>query len=271
MDGDEGLAMFAGIVGTVAFVVFWYPGLATVTTLGGGGWVRGWAAVVPVGCLLGLQFFLVRFAAHEVREDPAYDFLFMAGGGAWLGLTMLFMGVAGLSVRDDVIEARNAAAMWAASGALAGMTVLFAGANAGEGPTIWTTYVPAFVGAAVMLLLWLVLEAASGVSEAIAVDRDVASGVRLAGFLLAVGLVLGRACAGDWHSWEGTMQDFVSLGWPAALLLVPAAVFQARWTPSAGCPSHPVVRRGVIPALCLCGGAGAWVVVSTVILHMGGH
>ena len=51
-----------------------------------------------------------------------------------------------------------------------------------------------------LLALWFMLETGGQVSRSIAEERDVASGVRLGGLLLAWALILGRAITGNWHS-----------------------------------------------------------------------
>jgi len=95
LDADEVLAFIVSAVGAVAFVVIWYGKLARVTKLGSGGWVRVWLGVTPVGCLIGLQWFRLRYAAREVREQGEYDALFWLGGIAWLYLTTWFLGLRG--------------------------------------------------------------------------------------------------------------------------------------------------------------------------------
>jgi hypothetical protein len=271
LDGDEVLALVLSAIGTLAFILTWYPGLFTVAMLAGGCFGRVVLALVPISCLAGLQFFLTHYAAHEVRQQGEYDVLFLAGGAAWLSLTNLFIRLAGLSVRDDAIEARNTAVAIVACGALIGMTACYAGANVGEGPTIWTTFVPAFMAGGVILVLWLLITKCTGLHDAIAIDRDAASGLRLAGFLVAAGVVLGCAVAGDWHSWAGTLQDFEAIGWPVLVLALATAFMHALWKPSIKQPNRDVLALGALPAMCLVIGALGWAIVSTHVLHMGGH
>jgi hypothetical protein len=271
LDADEGLTLFVSVIISIVFIVRWYGSLLTVTALPGGRAVRVLVAVLPIGCLAGLQFFLVNYAAHEVREDAQYDVLFLAGGGAWIALSTESAKLAGLSARDDVIEARNPAALVALCGWWIGMMICYSAANIGEGPTIWTTFIPAGAASAAMLMMWLVLAAFTGLSEAIAVDRDVASGVRLAGFFVGSGVILGSAVAGDWESWEGTWHDFLVQCWPVGVLLAAALVPQIIWRPTPARPNQPVGLKGVIPATAFVACAAAWVAFSRLILGMGGH
>jgi uncharacterized membrane protein YjfL (UPF0719 family) len=155
----------------------------------------------------------------------------------------------GVSYRDDAVERNNPAAGRAVGGAVVGTSLCFIGSNIGEGATIWTTFFPAAIGTVLFWCLWLAVELTTRVSEAVTVDRDVASGVRLAGFLVGVGLVLGRAGAGDWRSTEATLADFARLGWPAVALAIGAAAAQWILRPTSRQPRPPVVGHGVVPAL----------------------
>ena len=243
--------MFALVVAcaiALAGAVRWYGCLLTVTSLARTGWQRVWLGLTPVACLILLQGVLNCCAAHEVREQIEYDLLFLAGGAAWLGISGCAARVMGISPRDDAVESPNAAATAAVCGAWIGSMLCYAGGNIGEGPTIWTTFGPAAMATAGLFVLWLMLELLAGSSEAIVVGRDTASGLRLAGFLMAAGLILGRAVAGDWLDWNGALHDFLAQGWPAAPLTLAAAAFQQMWRPTPQNPQHPAWTRGLLPA-----------------------
>ena len=271
MDPDEGLALAASAIISLAFVIRWYGGLIRVTTLGGGRAARWLLAMLPVACLAGLQFFLVQYAAHEVREDPRYDFLFLAGGGAWLALSTQAAKLAGLSARDDAIEARNPAALIALCGWWIGVMSCYCAANIGEGPTIWTTFVPAGAASLTLLILWIVFACLTRGWEAIVIDRDVASAWRLAGLLVGCGVVLGGAVAGDWHSWEGTWWDFLVQGWPVVVMFAVAAWLEIAWRPRPVRSDSPIVLCGIVPGLAFIAFGGIWVVLSRTALGMGGN
>lgn len=251
MEGDEVLALIASCIVGVRFLFLWYRNLLCITALARSIVQRLVLGGIPIGCLLLLQFVLDRWSAHEVRDDAHYDVLFMAAGAAWLaganGLLLLF----GISVRSDAIEARDPAAIAVACGALLGVTLCFAGANVGEGPTIWTTFGPAALASGAWAGLWLLVELPTDSAEAIAIDRDLATGLRLAGLLISTGLVLGRTVAGDWVSSPNTFEDFVRQGWPAGAMASAAVLMQAAWRPTPSVPRHPVFRRGILPALVL--------------------
>jgi len=167
----------------------------------------------------------------------------------WLiAATMLFAWF-GLSLRDDVAERKNTAALVALCGALAGVAFTYIGGNLGEGPSYWNNFYSVGLATIGFFGLWLVLEIVANVSISVAEERDLASGVRLGGLLLAMGLVLGRAVAGDWHSTEGTFHDFVHDGWPAGLLCVLAIPVEFADRPSRHRPFPSWLSAGLLPAV----------------------
>lgn len=202
----------------------------------------------PFLCIALVQGVLACCSAHEVREDAAYDVLFLAGAGTWLALAGVGLQLIGISPRDDAIEARNCAGVIAVCGSWAGATLGYAGANIGEGATIWMTFVPAIAAMGALVFLLLLLELFSAVSESITVDRDRASALRLAGFLIAAGLVLGRSVAGDFHSWDETWHDFLVQGWPVLPLAVAMIFMQHLRRPSPQRPEGQIVSAGLVPA-----------------------
>jgi hypothetical protein len=138
------------------------------------------------------------------------------------------------------------------------VAIIYAGGSAGEGPSVWDNYFSAALGTAGLLLLWIVLELGAKVSVSIAEERDLASGLRMCGFLLATGLMLGRAVAGDWHSVADTIHDFFHDGWPAAVLCALALPIERFAKPSRRCPFPPWPSHGLAPALLYLALGAAW-------------
>jgi hypothetical protein len=155
----------------------------------------------------------------------------------------------GISVIDDAIERSNPAAACVACGSILGVMAIYAWSNVGGGPTIGTTLVPALACTVTWLLLWFAVELVSRPSEAIAVDRDLPSGIRHAGMLIATGLVLGRAAAGDWTSWHSTLTDLLLFGWPAVFLPMGAAAIHLFLRPSTERPQPSIGGAGAVPAM----------------------
>jgi hypothetical protein len=200
-----------------------------------------------------------RWASKEVRANGGYISLTMIMGWAALTLAAWCFRWLGISLRDDGFERRNLAAVWAVAGATAGVLMVYAGAIVGEGPSFWNNVFSAGLGLAAWFALWLGLQLSADVSKSIVEERDVAAGLRLAGFLLAEGLLLGRALAGDWHSVGATVSDFARAGWPALVLLAVASLAERVLRPSVTCPMPSWKVRG-LPAVALyLAGTLAWI------------
>lgn len=172
----------------------------------------------PLFCALLLLAVLTTLAADDVRNDPKYIFMYMLMGLGWTGMTSLFFGTFGISIREDVAERHNRAAAIALAGALAGTTLAFAGGNVGNGPGWWVVIICAALSTAALFALWMLIELTTGVNEWVTVDRDRATAIRFAGLLIALGLILGRAVAGDWYSIDATLRDFWRVGRIAVIL-----------------------------------------------------
>ena len=180
-----------------------------------------------------------------------YTLLFTAGGIAWMFLGASAFALLGVDPRDDALERNNDAATIAVAGGMAGIVLLYAGSNVGNGPTIWTTLLPAVVAALALLAAWGMLEALTDTAEAITVERDVATGVRVGTFLACAGLILGRAMAGDFYAWGDTFVEFGRLAWPAAALVPVMVVLHHIMRPTMTRPAPSVVAAGLVPAAAL--------------------
>jgi hypothetical protein len=199
------------------------------------------------------------WAAKEIRDNIAYRLLVMAMGGATLTISAMVISCLGISLRGDAFERRNFAAVLVWSGAIAGILLIYTGASVGEGPSFWENVFSTAIGIATWLALWLTLELAAGVSRSVAEERDTASGLRMAGFLAAEGLILGRALAGSWHSAAGTLADFARFGWLALALAALAIAMEFRLRPSPACPLPSWRTHGVPAAVLYVALAAAWV------------
>jgi hypothetical protein len=198
------------------------------------------------------------WGAAEIRADPGEVCFLTLAGAAWLWVATKLFSWLGLSFSDDVVGQRNVAALVALCGAVMAVAILYAGGSIGEGPSYLNSVFSAGLGTAGFLVLWILLELGAKVSMSIAEERDLASGLRLCGFLLASGLVLGRAVAGDWHSEVATIQDFIHDGWPAAVLWAIALPIERFARPGRRYPSPPWPGYGLLPALFYLALASAW-------------
>lgn len=260
MNGIERLPMSADEVGAtlIAFFVaaglwgIWYFRPVSIARLGsrepeyrGSGLLR----LAPLIATLLVFAVLQTLAARDVRDDWRYLSMYTMLGAAWTGAALTLVPALGVSAIHDVHERGNRAAAWAISGAIVALAVAYAGGNIGDGPGWWVVVFAALLATVTLFLLWAALEDWTSVSDSITIDRDEASGIRLAGFLLGTSLILARAVAGDWVSAGATIRDFLLVSWPAVPLLVVACVVESRARPTPARPSQPVTSHGLVPAL----------------------
>lgn len=198
------------------------------------------------------------WGAAEIRADSGEVLLLTVAGAIWLMVTINLFSWLGLSLVDDAIERRNVAALVSICGATVAVTLLYLGGSVGEGPSYWDNFFSVALGTAGWFGLWILLELGGKVSVSIVEERDLASGLRMGGFLLATGLVLGRAVAGDWVSEVATIHDFVRDGWPAAALCAMALPIEKFFRPSRQRPIPAWTGFGFLPACFYLALAGAW-------------
>ena len=247
MSDDEVFPLLISHAFAVWFILRWYGPVLMVAGHGTGGG-RWPIALAPLIAAMGLFMLLRTWASFDVRDSSTYLFYYMSMGAGWLGFASLFFAQFGLHVRDDAIERDNPAAAWAAAGAVVGITACYAGANIGDGPGWWCVIYAGGLAQLTWFAAWLVLEIAAKPVESVTIDRDFASGLRLAGFLIAVGVIAGRAAAGDWTSAEQTLREF-TVAWPILPLLVVAIAIERQLRPSPRRPKGDILLHGSLVAL----------------------
>ena len=107
----------------------------------------------PIVCLMPTLIVLQRWADPQVVGHLDYELLFLVGAAAWVFAAARMMPLLGVSIRGDAIERANAPAALAAMAWMLAVGIVYACANIGAGPTIWTTLAPAFVGTFVLAVL----------------------------------------------------------------------------------------------------------------------
>jgi uncharacterized membrane protein YjfL (UPF0719 family) len=248
MSGDEVFVTVASVVlGPVAWLLWLYiaSGLQRRRQPGTLNVIAGALAASAI-----LIFIVLNTAASfDVVDDARYQVMYLLLGLAWLRLAQFSFTLAGVSARDDVAERGNRAAAVAVAGALIGTALCYAGGNIGDGPGWWVVVFCAAISTVALLISWIALTSMTSLGDAVVIDRDRAAGLRLGTFLVAVGLVLGRAVAGDWRSGQETIADFVSvLPWAVVILLAAIGVeWTVRATPER--PHGSMLGTGVIPAV----------------------
>lgn len=204
--------------------------------------------VDPLICAAVIYAVLRSASSFDVRDNPIYIRFYLAMGMAWVGVAArFFLPFFGLSSRDDVVERKNPAAIHALGGALLGVALCFAGGNIGDGPGWWVVVFSAALSTAAFFLLWALLDRFTGLADAVTVERDPASGMRLGGYFLASGLILGRAVAGDWVSAEATVADFGKVAWPVLLLWLAAVLLERTFRPTKETPLPSPLTHGLAP------------------------
>ena len=194
-------------------------------------------------------YVLTTAASFDVVDSPQYQFMYAVLGLAWLWIASIAFPFLGVSPRDDAVERRNLAAAIAASGALLGVAFCYAGGNIGDGPGWWVVVFAAALATGTLFAAWAALAGMTRVADAVAIDRDVAAGLRLGAFLAACGLVLGRGVAGDWFSGAETIADLLRALPPVLAMTAIAVIVERLARPTADRPRAPVVALGVFPAI----------------------
>ncbi len=248
-DPDEILLLIASGIVSVAGCVHWFRKLRPVAKLGTRSFHRTPLYLSAFAGFAVLGLVVWRWADQEIRDNSGYVLLVLLMGGAWLTLASAAFPWLGIGLRDDAFERRNTAAVVALTGAIFAVMLTFSGANTGEGPSFWNNVFSGLLATGTLLLFWLILATAGGAARSVSEERDVASGLRLGAFLLAQGIILGRATAGDWHSAEGTVRDFIHDGWAGAAILILAVFIERALRPKGGFSRPPLPSHGLIPAV----------------------
>lgn len=209
----ECLLLMFGITFTFIFLHRWYtniyrifnPKISPVSKLV--------LFLIPFLCFFIIFFAIVLHASFDVVTNQFYIALYTVLGFAWIhfGVKMLFF-LFDLSVVDDVLHSGNKAALFPAAGGIAGLTLIYAGANIGDGPGFWCVFFAGGLGIILWILLILLINLITRIWDRILIARDIGSGIRFGGYLVASGLILARASGGDWFGFFPTITDFAD-GW----------------------------------------------------------
>ncbi len=227
----------------------WYRFVFSIRAVVPVGLPRLLVALAPLAAFILLWLTLITLASSDVRDNFAYIAFYLLMGIAWLGIAVLFFPFAGISARDDVVERRNNAAAYAVCGALIGLMLCFAGGNIGNGPGWWVVVYSAALSSIALFVLWIGLQVLTRISDTVTIGRDTAAGLRLAGFLIAAGLVLARAVAGDWPGYFQTILDFVRFGWPVLVIVLIAVLAEFVFRPTVEHPYGSPVLAGLLPGI----------------------
>jgi len=248
MDESEVFVVLANLC--VAFIAWalWYWKLNSPSDIVMSPRVKGSLMAVPPICTVLMWVLLGQYAASDVRDSGGYMFFYVLLGVTWLTIGLMVFPYFGLNLADDIISRRNVGAAYALAGAMIGLTFCYIGGNIGEGPGWWVVVFSAGLSTAAYFGLWFVLDYVTDIMATITIERDRAASLRLAGYLIAAGIILGRAVAGNWVSMVATVQEFVVLAVPALILLVVAVIIELVARPTVDRPVPPPMLYGLIPS-----------------------
>ena len=199
------------------------------------------------------------WGAREVRGNPGSVGCLTCLGAVWLVVAHKLIPWLGLDFREDAINRKNPAALAALCCALLALAIAFAAGNLGEGPSYCENVFCAGLSTGGLFLLWFLYELCTHVSRSIADERNLATGLRFGGLLLAWGLILARAVTGNWHSADAANADFPRDGWPAGVICLAAIMVELFLKPSRLRPFPSWPACGLVPALAYLAIAAAWV------------
>lgn len=214
-------AFSAASVGLV-LVFVWFIPILKVRSFQTGTRLRLFLLLVPIGCFGQLGIVLRGYASSDVREDPAFLYVYFVAGILPFLAAVFISGMLGISFLDDALQKGEPGAAFALTGATLASMSCYSGSNIGSGPGPEVVIFCSVLSLGTLVILWALFEMAlsPSLSEKITVERDTLAGLRLCSWLLALGIVLGWSVAGDWVSMRQTLSDFVSSAWPAVALLI---------------------------------------------------
>jgi hypothetical protein len=190
--------------------------------------------ILPVAAFFIILYTLRFLASFDVVNDFFYILFYVLLGFAWtfIGMRWIF-SFFDISWIDDVLNSNNRAALYTVSGAFLGLVMIYSGANIGDGPGWWCVIFAGGLGLISRFLLGRLVNSFTQIFERITVDRDMYCGIRFGAYLLASGIILARASAGDWTSFFDTIVEFL-VGWPVLPLTVLAILVERYYIYKAG-------------------------------------
>lgn len=179
-----------------------------------GRWVLG--CLPPVSLMI-ILFFLLTMASYDVVGIWVVFYIIM--GYAWLRGGVYMLECLDLSWPFDAVHLDNKAAIFPAAGGFVGITLIYAGANTGDGPGWWVVLFAGGLGLIAWLGLAVLINVSVHISERVSVERDMGSGIRFGAYLIASSMILSYASGGDWTSTQTTLLEF-TIGWPVLPLML---------------------------------------------------
>lgn len=229
MDFAEFILLVFSIFYTGVSISSWYKKLQEVEPVRRDKVIKYVMTFLPIASFFIILFILKVLASFDVVNDFIYIIFYILLGYSWTFLGLLFVfRFFDISWVDDVLNLNNKAALYTVSGAFLGIVLIYSGANIGDGPGWWCVIFAGGLGIITWFLLGRLVHSVTDVFERITVDRDINCGFRTGAYLLASGIILARASAGDWTSFSSTVVEFL-VGWPVLLLTALAIVVERHY------------------------------------------
>lgn len=232
----EGLIMGLSLCTSFFFLRGWYLKTTRTTRFFNQPMRRIYLYLLPIIPVLLYLVTLRTVASWDVVGELLYILMYLFLGIAWLSATcdgMLLLW--SFSYDDDVLMGKNKASLTMLTGAIIGSSMIYAGANIGDGPGWWTVVFAGGLGTLTWLLLGMIINQTTAIIESITMEYEFNSSIRFTGYLVASGMILARASSGDWTSFSATVSEFM-IGWPVLLLaalmiMVEQVVFKSQAEP----------------------------------------
>ncbi|MBL8820188.1 MAG: hypothetical protein JNL58_29465 [Planctomyces sp.] len=262
-DDEVGVTVFSAVAALICWVWWYGSTLSTIPVqVTGRTPSRALLLVTPLLSAALLFMILRLWAAVDVRDDGRYMTMYTLMGLAVSGIATFIPTWLGISFQHDVLQRSNRSAAWVACGWTVGAMLAFSGANIGDGPGWWVVVFSAMLSMGSLLLMFVAWQFLTGSHDAITIDRDLATGLRMASMFVGCGAVLGVSVAGNWVSVEATTSDFCMRAWPALIIFILAIAFHAVLKPTPESPKPPVFIAGVLPSLFLLSMAVVWLLIA---------
>ena len=269
MDGSEILVLLLSCFLTYKFYKNWYSPVFKVWHPQVRLFPRLLMGALPFISFIILFYTLSALASFDVVTSPLYIFFYLIMGYGWIyiGLTLMsfFFDIVW---SEDVLKLNNEAALYPVAGGFLGLTLIFAGANIGDGPGWWCVIFAGGLGLTAWYAFASLINRFTQIFERITIERNIPCGIRFGFYLLSSGIILGRASAGDWTSFLTTIIE-LGTGWPVLILTLLALTVEYYFSNSLKRTGRSGNMRpgGLIAVSILCGMVFIAIAVAGVLLQ----
>ena len=186
-------------VAAVIFITRWYLPINSTFPRNSCKGARNILRILPVVSSAIMLVTLCTLAAPSVVENPFWIFYYLVIGFVWIFPAMsLTFRCFDLSWRDDVInKTQTQPAVLPVAGSVIGITLIYSGANIGDGPGWWCVIYAAGMGTVMWFILGHIIQKTTDVFSTVTIGRDKPCAIRMFAYLSASGLALAHASSGD--------------------------------------------------------------------------